>query len=185
MCGLKTVDFTVWDAPKFGSPRIDCVSTHWSDRRLITVSIGRSDGDERRSPPDITIASMDVSIADTTRQGLTLGPLFLYIEPLANAQEVSHAEATNLLVQLSEQPGVPTTLTVEGSLVPARRHDILATGDWAITTLAADVAVCVAGNRGVAVPSLDKANMNLWEDTLLEQIDDIHRTWRQRDAARR
>jgi hypothetical protein len=180
-----TVDFTVWDAPDFGSPRIDCVSTNWSDRRLITVSIGRSDGDEHGNPPDITIASMDVSAGDTPWQGLTMGPLFLYIERLANAQRVSQAEATRLLVQLSGEPGAPTTLIVEGSPVPAHRHEILATGDWAVTTLAADVAVCVSGGRGIAVPRLNRADMRIWEESLIEQTDDVHRTWRERDATRR
>jgi hypothetical protein len=125
--------------------------------------IGRSEGEKHDTPPDLTLASMDTSVPDATRQGLTLGPLFLFIARLAEAEGLSPGDAAKQLVDLSGQPGTASTLVVEGHSVAARRHDILTTGDWAITTLDSDVAVCVAGRRGVTVPALERVDMTLWE----------------------
>jgi hypothetical protein len=115
---------------------------------------------------------MDISVASATRQGLTLGPLFLYTERVAAAQGMNPGEAADLLFHLSEQPGNPVTLLVEGRPVPAQRHEILALGDWVVTTVDPSIAVCVAGSREVAVPRLEKADMKLWEGPILEQVDE-------------
>jgi hypothetical protein len=116
---------------------------------------------------------MDPSVADAARQGLTLGPLLQYVERVAKVQGINARDAANFLIHLSQQSGDPDTLIVEGRSVPAYRHDIMATGDWTVTTLDPDIAVCVAGGREVAVPQLQRADMKLWEVPLSEQVDDM------------
>ena len=34
---MELIDFTVWDAPRFGNPRLDLLSTSWDDDGLTLI----------------------------------------------------------------------------------------------------------------------------------------------------
>ncbi|MGK5684882.1 hypothetical protein [Actinoplanes sp. URMC 104] len=166
---MQAITFPLWDAPDFGLPRADRVSTHWAQDRLISVTLGRSPDARDDDPAALTITSMDASLTGS-RQGLTLGPLLNLVGRLAETLDISAAEAAEQLAGLSEQPGEPATLIVGDRTVRSRRHDVAATGDWTVTTVEPGTAVCVAGGPQVAVPRLVSADMALWSAPLTEQV---------------
>jgi hypothetical protein len=166
-------NFTVWDAPEFGVPRLDAISTQWqTGGPLITVTLARSEGSKSQALPDVIVASMNPSIDQPPRQGLTVGVLLLFIDYLVLVEGMDPQTAAEELVRLSMQPGTPTMLTMEGKPVAAHRHEILGTGAWVATSLDPKTAVCVAGSSTTATPRLEAADLKLWEGPLREQINE-------------
>lgn len=167
------VGFAVWDAPDFGLPQVGCVSTQWVDGELSTVVLARAQGCESNDPPDLSISSMDVQMAGDTRQGLTISALLPYAERLASAAETTSEEASKALIRLASDPGTEDALTLNGVRVPAQRFEVMRTGDWAVTSVHPDYAVCVAGRHGLDLPQLRSAELALWSQQLEEQFAEM------------
>jgi len=140
----------------------------------VTVTLGRVDHAEE-DDPDLTISSMDLSLADPVRRALTIGALLPFAERLAAAQGIPTREASEFLVRLSEKSGDPATLTVNDEAVTAIRHEVPALGYWVVTAVDSNYAVCVAGRRQMRLPGLKAADMKVWEEPILQQVAEMAR----------
>lgn len=55
-------------------------------------------------------------------------------------------------------------------MIDALRHDVPATGDWAVVAFDHNHRVCVAGRREITVSTLEPADMAQWDTALSHQI---------------
>jgi len=165
---MESIGFMIWDAPRSGNPRSDLVSTAWGDGELVMVTLSRSH-DTDKELADVSILSMDPGIGGNSHG---VSALLSFAKRFAAARGIGLRDATKALIELADQPGTPVTLTLNDSLVTARRHDVPETGDWVVT--AVDLPVAVAGLRGIELPELESADLTLWENPLIEQVAQAH-----------
>lgn len=170
---MNAVTFTLWDAPGFGSPWPSPVSTHWSDKRLVSVTLNRCGADEDDDLPDLTVSTMNPAVPDATLQGLVTKGLLEFSPRLMSARHISAREAAEAMVQLAQGPGTRTSLTVRDGVIDARRYEVPLTGDWVVVAVNQNYRVCVAGKRDVGVPRIEAAEIALWETPILEQVAEM------------
>jgi hypothetical protein len=163
------VDFTVWDAPEFGTPRPNSASSQWVDHQLLAITIGRSSGVDSDDLADISVMSMDPSLAGETGLGMTQNALLSFSHRLTDIAGISPREAGRLAVNAAMSAGSEVMLTINGEPVSAKRHE-LPTGDWVVATVDPMRAVCVAGKNGVALPELHPADLTPWMEPLRGQF---------------
>jgi hypothetical protein len=172
--GTEEADiFTVWDVAQVGYPRAGWLGTHWSDGRLISVTVRRSLADNDDEPPALAVTTMDPAVPGATHEGLVMGPLLELTGRLMSARRISAGEASQALVRLAGSTGTPAALTLGGRVVEAAGYQVPGTGDWAVAAVNDHARVCVSGIHGLAVPALEAANMVLWGPSLRRQIADL------------